>query len=92
MKTQNKYFLIAGFFLVCAIWLVSIGYDYTPKHECRWELCPYKGVKPSGYKVAVKAYVGEEGTDGYCIDLLHLEHPNYEYEELENLLFKGTKQ
>jgi hypothetical protein len=35
----------------------------------------------------VTDYVGETGTDAYCIDLLHLQYPTLEYEALEDLLF-----
>jgi hypothetical protein len=88
MKAHTGNFLIAGICAVTLLWLVSIGYEDKPGHECRWPKCPYRGVKPSGYEKAVEKYVGEVGTDGYCIDLLHLQYPNDEYEELEDKLFK----
>jgi hypothetical protein len=37
---------------------------------------------------AVTKYTGERGTDAWCIDMLHLEFPNDEYEQLEEKLFK----
>lgn len=60
-----------------------------PGHKCRWDLCPYKGVTWIERAGAVTQYVGEDyaGSDSWCIDMLHLEHPKAEYEELEDLLF-----
>lgn len=59
-------------------------------HQCRWEKCPYKGIQAAQYRAAVTAYVGEEGTDGWCIDLLHLQYPALEYEALEVMLFTNV--
>ena len=61
------------------------------KHNCKWKLCPYKGITEAQYKEAVTNYTGEEGTDSWCIDMLHLEHPKAEYEELEAMLFGNMK-
>lgn len=90
MKTHNIYFTLSGVCLVILLWLFSIGYKDQPGHECKWPLCPYKGVKPSGYEKAVIAYGVVEGSDSYCIDLLHLEYPTLEYEALEELLFNPS--
>lgn len=73
--------------------LVIAGAFFIPGnsgHSCRWKLCPYKGVKWIGRANAVTQYVGEDyaGSDSWCIDMLHLEHPKAEYEELEDMLFK----
>lgn len=83
-------FLVAIMLLVIALWLFAVGYEDKPGHKCRWALCPYKGVKPSHYKEAVKALY-EEGTDIYRIDLLHLQYPNDEYDQLEEKLFNPKK-
>jgi hypothetical protein len=57
-------------------------------HHCRWSSCPYKGIKAGQYSKAVTDYVGETYTDGWCIDMLHLNHPEEEYEQLEQRLFQ----
>ena len=64
------------------------------KHNCKWKHCPYKGITKDKWKQSVINYVGDEseGTDGYYIDMLHLEFPQDEYEELENKLFTHTKK
>ena len=64
------------------------------KHKCKWKSCPYKGITPDKWKQSVIKYIGSEseGTDGYCIDMLHLEYPEMEYDELENKLFQHTKK
>lgn len=60
----------------------------TPGHHCRWALCPYKNVMPSDQREAVIEYTGcEEGTDSYCIDMLHLQYPDKDYDQLEEILF-----
>lgn len=60
-------------------------------HACRWNLCPYKGVRKPEWERAVTRYVGEDaaGTDAWCIDVLHLEYPKDEYDDLEARLFGG---
>lgn len=60
-------------------------------HQCKWDKCPYKGIQAAQYKAAVTAYAGEEGTDGWCIDLLHLQFPDDDYELLEDKLFNPKK-
>ena len=63
-------------------------------HSCKWELCPYKGVKcaPGEWNEAVYSYTEcEKGTDCYYIDMLHLQFPNDEYDQLEERLSKITK-
>jgi hypothetical protein len=72
--------------------LLAIGCnkaDYG--HKCKWDMCPYKGVTADIASQSVSAYVGETGTDAYCLDMLHLQHPDYEYEQLEDLLFNNRK-
>lgn len=55
-------------------------------HSCKWATCPYHMIKPSDYRKIVE-YVGNEGTDAYYIDSLHLAYPTYEYEQLDSMLF-----
>lgn len=64
------------------------------KHECKWKSCPYKGITPDKWKQSVIKYIGEgsEGTDGYLIDMLHLQYPLDEYEQLEDKLFQNMKK
>lgn len=74
--------------LIIAAGLADNFADTPGPHSCRWELCPYKGITVGNYEAAVKDYTGSpEGSDGYCIDLLHLQHPDKDYEQLEDLLF-----
>ncbi|MES2382436.1 MAG: hypothetical protein V4538_15420 [Bacteroidota bacterium] len=55
-------------------------------HQCKWHLCPYKGITPANYGKAVSNYVGNSESVGYSLDILHLNFPNAEYEELESML------
>lgn len=55
-------------------------------HQCSWDKCPYKGVAANLAHKSVSAYVGEVYTDAYYLDILHLQYPTYEYEQLEALL------
>ena len=55
-------------------------------HQCRWPLCPYKGIDTAKAAQSVANYVGETGVDAYYIDLYHIKYPNYEYEQLDSLL------
>jgi hypothetical protein len=64
--------------------------NYHPpvKHECKWALCPYKGIYPNQWREAVINFKDqEEGTDAFHLDMLHLEFPHADYEELNDLLF-----
>lgn len=85
IKTTTVSFII---FLLIAL-LSSCQKDYTyTEHSCRWSLCPYKGVTPEHYSEAVSEYSGcNEGSDCYYIDILHLEYPNEDYDQLEDRLF-----
>jgi hypothetical protein len=56
------------------------------KHQCRWPLCPYKGIDTTKAAQSVANYVGETGIDAYYIDLYHIKYPNYDYETLDSLL------
>lgn len=61
-------------------------------HKCKWQLCPYKDVVKANYKAAVLKYTDSPGgSDAVCIDLLHLEYPTLEYDQLEEKLFSAMK-
>jgi len=60
-------------------------------HTCKWKLCPYKGITEPQYRQSVTNYVGEEGSDAFYIDLLHLENPEADYDTLEAMLFENMK-
>lgn len=61
-------------------------------HDCKYHECPYVGTPESKWTQAVTEEVGEEYTDTWCIDLLHLKHPYSSYEELEAILFGGQPE
>lgn len=58
-------------------------------HTCKWDKCPYKYVAFSARDSAVTHYLGDSlrMSDGWCLDMLHIEHPDMEYEQLDSLLF-----
>ena len=62
--------------------VATFNRPYTA-HACKWSLCPYQGIKAAQYEHAVGKYVGEACTDAYHIDMLHLQYPTEEYEQLE---------
>lgn len=84
----GSYFL---FVVVIFVFLIADNYSPVPpqaEHKCRWDECPYKGILPKQFDEAVRKYSEcEEGTDCYIIDILHLQNPTLEYEELEKMLF-----
>ena len=61
------------------------------KHNCKWKHCPYKGITKDQWKQSVIKY-HNEGTDSFDIDMLHLEFPQDEYEQLEDKLFLNNKK
>jgi hypothetical protein len=62
-------------------------------HTCKWKLCPYEGIFPAQYKQAVIDYSEcEEGSDCFCIDMLHLQYPAAEYDQLDSMLFTPIKK
>jgi len=85
--------ILAFVLLLFGICLLDNFNDSAPKplkekvHSCRWADCPYHGVPESKYKKTVTDYAGEELTDGWCIDMLHLQYTTLEYDALEELLF-----
>jgi len=88
MKSLTLIFLCLTFI---ALILFFITED---KHNCKWKHCPYKGITKDQWKQSVINYVGieNEGTDSYYIDMLHLEFPELEYDELEEKLFLNIKK
>lgn len=57
-------------------------------HKCKWDKCPYKEVMRENYKRAVLNYTDSpDGSDAVSIDLLHLEYPTLDYDQLEDKLF-----
>lgn len=68
--------------------LLTIGCNQAKinGHQCKWDKCPYKGVTADLAHKSVIAYTGESYTDAYCIDMLHLQYPTEEYEQLEERL------
>ena len=86
---MKKYSIQLAFLCICVGGLLYACSKEKIGHECRWEHCPYKGVKPGQYEKAVEKYTEcDEGTDCYYIDILHLEYPTDEYDQLEEKLFK----
>ena len=88
MKSLTTIFL-------CLTAIALILFCFTEDtHTCKWQSCPYKGITKDQFKQSVINYVGieNEETDGYYIDMLHLEFPELEYDELENKLFTHTKK
>jgi len=80
---------------LCLTAIALILFCFTEDtHTCKWQSCPYKGITKDKWKQSVINYVGDEseGTDGYYIDMLHLEFPELEYDELEEKLFLNTKK
>lgn len=70
------------------------NYSPLPAHSCRWDACPYKGVQPwpGEWNEAVYDYTDcEEGTDCYYIDMLHLQFPDEDYDQLEDRLWQIEK-
>jgi hypothetical protein len=58
------------------------------RHECRFDMCPYKGIRSVEFSHAVKVYTGSNVfDDSYKIDMLHLEYPSLEYDSLILKLF-----
>jgi len=87
MKSLTTIFL-------CLTAIALILFCFTEDtHTCKWQSCPYKGITKDQWKQSVINYVGieNEGTDSYYIDMLHLEFPGDEYDELENKLFTQVK-
>lgn len=55
-------------------------------HKCRWDLCPYKGITLDKASKVVANYVGSSGVDAYYIDMLHIQYPTLDADQLDSLL------
>lgn len=85
-KPKDYTILLIGIVILIAVLAASCGKSGN-QHTCRWDLCPYKGATANNASHVVSVYVGEIGTDAYCIDMLHIQYPNEEYEQLEDRLW-----
>jgi hypothetical protein len=90
-KANGLIVICLSLFILCFASCKKISTKEIELHKCRWTLCPYKNITPYQYKECVIEYTGEEGTDSYCIDMLHLMFPKDEYEQLEERLFEPMK-
>lgn len=79
-----SWFMIFGAVLMA----ILFGCSKDPGHHCKFDKCPYKGVTADLVHKSVVAYTGEAYTDAYCIDMLHLQYPAEEYDQLEERLNK----
>lgn len=86
-NTDYTILLLAIIFIIAALCSCK-KQDTNQGHQCRWNLCPYKGVTPDKNGKAVRQYTGTDGGDSYSIDILHLEYPQANYDELEQMLFE----
>jgi hypothetical protein len=78
-----KYLLVL---VVVIVTLLSIKYynNENAPHKCPFDKCPYKGVHLNDAKQAIINYTHcKEGTDAYLVDLIHFQHPNWDYEMVE---------
>lgn len=66
--------------------LMFLGSYANSGHQCRWPLCPYKGVAIANSSMAVADYVGDNCTDAYTIDMLHMQYPALDADQLGSLL------
>lgn len=91
MKRTKDYTIEAILFCILLAYLGSlIGCTKSDiGHKCKWEHCPYKTITLTQYPLFAE---GEEGSDLYYIDQLHLEYPDLEYDELEEKLFSGMRK
>jgi len=55
-------------------------------HQCRWPLCPYRGIDTAKASKVVANYVGKAGIDAYYIDMLHIKYPTLDADQLDSLL------
>lgn len=83
-----SWFIIFGLFLMAVLFTY---FSCVAGHQCKYKECPYKGVTADLAHRSVSAYVGEVYTDAYYLDILHLQYPNEDYEQLENRLTNTQK-
>jgi hypothetical protein len=68
------------------IFSIIISLCAPDNHICRWELCPYKGIERGQAVTAVTTYAMEACTDAYHIDMLHIQYPTLDADQLDSLL------
>ncbi len=90
-QEQRTDFTIAIIGVIIGIILMATsckGKTEIENHACKWEHCPYKGITKNQWSQAIKDYTEcEEGSDCYLIDILHLQYPTDEYDQLDQKLF-----
>lgn len=96
MKKQKDYTIEAILFCLALALLGSLVSctKSDSGHRCKWEHCPYKGYQSFPGVI----HTGEtevdkeaEGGDTWCIDQLHMEFPELEYDELEIKMWEPRK-
>lgn len=80
--------IILSVITCCSIYLHNE--TYHPAHNCGDTQCVYNGITEMEWKEAVIKQVGEEGTDSFFMDILHLEYPHKTADEREDMLFKRS--
>lgn len=74
----------------CICWVLGMAISSyvfrNTGHKCKYRFCPYKGIHYGNYKRAVVLYTGDYGNDAYKIDILHLEHPTLDNDQLDSIL------
>jgi len=68
--------------IVIVFTFVSIVIYALVSHSCQWELCPYKGQ----VNYVHDQEECQEESDCYQIDKLHMEHPELDYDQLDDML------
>lgn len=69
---------------IIAIFLLFISCQENEIHSCKYINCPYIGIQEYAYFSFVAKYYTED-EDTFHLDMLHLQHPNMEYDEIEYL-------
>jgi len=65
---------------------IIISFAAPVKHTCRWDLCPYKGIERGQAVTYVTTYAMGACTDAYYIDMLHIQCPTLDADQLDSLL------
>lgn len=81
MLTKHKHQIIGIILLIIILFSCSRP---DSGHTCRWRMCPYKNILPNQWQREARMYNGDSD-DGYRLDMLHLQYPTKEYEELEEM-------
>ena len=89
MKLNNPLYQIMFWFfvvLIAILFIFSCTKPLAEGHTCKWSKCPYKAVMTSQWHNKVQEYVGNDESVGFSLDMLHLQHPTWEYEQLEEAI------